>query len=482
MLAQNRIVQFGSIALLAVVVLVIVANSGGKVHTTEQPIAVGGGEAMTPEMAAALRIEGDTEGDTVRTLIAEVKKLRDESDRLSSENSKLRTSNSELKQMERRIGSNVEADMEVVRDRVQAQLDAKVESLEDQLRSLEARAQQVQRENRSRWSSVASSTASATPAAPTGGITWVQPLGGAVPTGAPAALGEGGSGLLGFLDSARNGADDKLELERLTGRKGQRYGEAQDPVRPVYTLPKNATLVNSTALTALVGRVPLGGQVTDPYLFKVIIGRDNLAANGIEVPGVSYSVASGQAVGDWTLGCVRGTLYSMTFVFEDGTIRTVPKADSIYEGGGGSTSSNTRAIGELSDELGNPCVVGQRITNAYSYLAQRIGVVGVAAAAEAAAASQTTQATSVGGGGVTTSTTVDGSTGDYVLGRTLADGSREVASWLDARQSQQFDAVYVPPGATVAIHITEQIDIDYDPAGRRTTYAGLGAGGYRALD
>ncbi len=191
-------------------------------------------------------------------------------------------------------------------------------------------------------------------------------------------------------------------------------------------------------------------------------------------------MASGRAIGDWTLGCVRGTLHSITFVFEDGTIRTVPKADSVYDGGG--RSSRDTAIGELSDELGNPCVVGQRITNAYTYLAQRIGVVGAAAAAEAAAASQTTTTVSTGGGGVASTTTIDGSTGEYVLGRTIADGTMEVARWLDARQSQQFDAVYVQPGASVSIHITEQIDIDYDPNGRKTTYAGLGQGGYRALD
>jgi len=194
---------------------------------------------------------------------------------------------------------------------------------------------------------------------------------------------------------------------------------------------------------------------------------------------VAYAIASGRAIGDWTLGCVRGDLYSMTFVFADGTIRTVPKPQDIYEGGG---AQGDVKIGELSDARGNPCVVGQRITNAYSYLAQRIGVVGVAAAAEAAAASQTTQTVSVGGGGVGSTTTVDGSTGDFILGRTLADSSMEVAAWLDERQAQQFDAIYVQPGASVSVHITEQLDIDYDPAGRKTTYAGFTRGGYRERD
>ena len=219
--------------------------------------------------------------------------------------------------------------------------------------------------------------------------------------------------------------------------------------------------------------------MTDPYSFKVIIGRENLMANGLELPDVAYSIASGKAVGDWTLGCVRGDLYSLTFVFQDGTIRTVPRAEDIYTG---TASRRDVKIGELSDAFGNPCVVGQRITNAYTYLAQRIGVVSASAAAEAAAASQTTQVISVDGSGAGVTTVVDGSTTDYILGQTIADGSMEVARWLDERQAQQFDAIYVKPGAEVAMHITEQIEIDYDPEGRKTHYAAFGAGGYRALD
>ena len=58
----------------------------------------------------------------------------------------------------------------------------------------------------------------------------------------------------------------------------------------------------------------------------------------------------------------------------------------------------------------------------------------------------------------------------------------EVARWLDERQAQQFDAIYVHPGAEVSMHITEQIDIDYDPNGRKTSYGALAFGGYRELD
>ncbi len=478
MLGQNRIVQYGSVALLLLVIVLVLFNSGTKTRTVEQPISIGGGQALAPETARALDIEGDTEGDTVRTLVAEVKQLKLETDRLVDENRTLRLNNADLLRMENRIGQGVEADMEATKSRVETELNAQVQVLQGKLRTMERRAEQLEQRGQGNGAALMPRTGNLAMSPSTAPVTWVRPLGSNAAPGADSSP-QRSDELFGLLDAARNKSNDALALERLTGRQSQSYATEENSTVPYFTIPKNATLINSTALTALVGRVPFGGQVSDPYLFKVIIGRDNLAANGIEVPGVSYSVASGRAVGDWTLSCVRGTLYSMTFVFDDGTIRTVPRADGVYEGG---SASRDVAIGELSDELGNPCVVGQRITNAYSYLAQRIGVVGAAAAAEAAAASQTTTTTSVGGGGVATTSTVDGSTSEYILGRTISDGTQEVARWLDARQSQQFDAIYVRPGANVSIHITEQLDIDYDPAGRKTTYPGMEQGGYRALD
>ncbi|EJK1786052.1 TIGR03752 family integrating conjugative element protein, partial [Escherichia coli] len=92
----------------------------------------------------------------------------------------------------------------------------------------------------------------------------------------------------------------------------------QATTQAVYTLPENATLVGSRAMTALLGRVPVNGTVTDPYPFKVLIGKDNLTANGIELPDVEGAVVSGTASGDWTLSCVRGQVNSITFVFADG--------------------------------------------------------------------------------------------------------------------------------------------------------------------
>ena len=78
-------------------------------------------------------------------------------------------------------------------------------------------------------------------------------------------------------------------MKGRTNEKG-----AEESAEPVYTLPENSTLVGSRAMTALLGRVPINGTVTDPYPFKVLIGKDNLTANGIELPDVEGAIVSGR--------------------------------------------------------------------------------------------------------------------------------------------------------------------------------------------
>ena len=155
-------------------------------------------------------------------------------------------------------------------------------------------------------------------AAPSDSLIWIDPLD-AVDD--PASPANGNS----LLQRVR-----PVQRWRTGNGAGQRPATSHrqfDTVHPVYTVPRNATLIGSTAMTALVGRVPVQGQVRDPMPFKVITGVDNLAANGLTVPGVQGMVWSGTAIGDWTLSCVTGRLDSVTFVFEDGTIRTISGDD-----------------------------------------------------------------------------------------------------------------------------------------------------------
>jgi integrating conjugative element protein (TIGR03752 family) len=197
--------------------------------------------------------------------------------------------------------------------------------------------------------------------------------------------------------------------------------------------------------------------------FKIITGADNLAANGLTVPGVQGMVWSGTAVGDWTLSCVTGRLDSVTFVFDDGTIRTLSSDERQTSSGGAD-----QPLGWISDAQGIPCISGDRKTNAPAFLTQRVGVMAIQAAAQAAAAAETTSVVS-DAGSVTNSVT--GDIGPYVFGKTVEGGSNEVGKWLLERQAQSFDAVFVRAGTRVAIHVDRELPIDLDPIGRKLTHA-----------
>lgn len=252
-------------------------------------------------------------------------------------------------------------------------------------------------------------------------------------------------------------ADGTTDNGRSAPKRSARADGKPEPI-PYYTVPANATLVGSTGWTALVGRIPIQGKVQDPYPFKLIVGADNLAANGITIPYVEGMIFSGIAVGDWNLACVSGDLQSVTFVFTDGTIRTITDKDT-----------GSKRLGWISDPIGIPCVSGKLITNAAATLTNRIAVGAIEAAAYAGASAETTTRISPEFG--TGSTYVTGDKGRYVLGKTLAGGAHEVREWLEARLGQSFDAVFVPAGAKVAIHIDQSLRIDYDPLGRKVNHA-----------
>jgi integrating conjugative element protein (TIGR03752 family) len=293
-------------------------------------------------------------------------------------------------------------------------------------------------------------------AATSDSLIWVEPL----DVVDDAALEANGNSLLQRVGQSTGSA--LTSATEKTPKIKQALTQELSTFHPVYTVPRNATLIGSTAMTALVGRVPVQGQVRDPMPFKVITGADNLAANGLTVPGVQGMVWSGTAVGDWTLSCVTGRLDSVTFVFEDGTIRTISGDDRGNQGG-----DATKTLGWISDEQGIPCITGERKTNAPAFLSQRIGVMAIQAAAEAAANAETTSVVS-NAGSVTSS--VSGDTGRFVLGKTISGGSEEVSKWLLEGQSQSFDAVFVPAGIRIAIHVDRELPIDFDTTGRKLTH------------
>lgn len=255
---------------------------------------------------------------------------------------------------------------------------------------------------------------------------------------------------------------------------------AKPTVKPYFTIPENSTLIGSTAMTALVGRVPVNGKVTDAMPFKVLIGRTNLAANGLDVPDdVSGMVVSGIAVGDWGLSCTQGYVQSVTFLFSDGSIKTVSQrtggAFTTNVGNAGATGAglaSTQKIGWISDKRGVPCITGKRISNAPSYLSTTVGLKALEIGAKAAALSQTTTTANPFGGA---SSAVTGNTTDFILGSTVAGGVNEISDWIKQRLNNSFDAVYVEPGFEVAVHIDQELQLDKAPDARRLDYGRVNA-------
>ncbi len=237
---------------------------------------------------------------------------------------------------------------------------------------------------------------------------------------------------------------------------------------PYYTIPANGTSVHDKLMTALVGRIPVKGVVTDPYPFKIVISDDNLAANGLRIPHLLQMIVSGYCEGDLNLISVRGWITSLTFVFDDGTISSTTSNDNDI---GNYTKSNS--LGYLSDKYGNPFIRGKLITNAPAYLSGGVAINAGVGAANAYAQSQTTSSNSLLG----SSSAVTGSQGKFVAGQAMSSAANGIQQWWHDREEQSFDAVYVAPAddkgtfSEIAVNFAKEIHIDYDPKGRKLNYA-----------
>lgn len=435
---------------------------------------------LTDEELQILGIEGDTPEDTLRTLVARLKVIQEKQNSLERQNVTLSEENATLKEggvnVDNRIRDavNVAKQEEVLaRQKLQAE-QQRLAALIDSLKGIGGLLGQPSSAGSSsldlpiglglEGSEGASGIVS-------GGVMWIEPQDavqldryGKPVIGAAAVGTAAGTGSFQFPTSFASLDDNEISRQKAELDRAAKNQQAIEEATPVYTLPENSTLIGSRGMTALLGRVPIDGKVTDPYPFKVLIGKENLTANGIELPDVEGAIVSGTATGDWVLSCVRGDVHSITFVFTDGTVRTVPSPAKSSDASNG--KSNGGSIGWLSDENGIPCLSGERKSNASTYLPTLFALSGAGAASDAMVNNQTT--TSVDG--TTVTSTLTGSAGQAALGKALSGGTNELASWVKARYGQMFDAVYVPPGAQVAVHITRQIPIDYEEQGRKVRY------------
>jgi integrating conjugative element protein (TIGR03752 family) len=159
----------------------------------------------------------------------------------------------------------------------------------------------------------------------------------------------------------------------------------------------------------------------------------------------------------------------MTFVFNDGTIRTIPE-DS--KGSGGRRQHNNDdttqdGLGWISDPYGIPCVSGDRRSNAQQYLGSQALITAAGAGVASLIDSDGGQISYMNGDG---SIGTAGIGANEAMGRILAGGVQDMSQWVNKLYGQAFAAVYVKPGAKVAVHLEEPLTIDYDPAGRRVDH------------
>lgn len=402
---------------------------------------------LSPEELRSMGIEGDTSKDTVRTLVGRVKENNKRLDDVISQNDRLMRENEQLKNQ----SSNTDYQIQQAVQAETGALIAEINSLKDQVLQAGKQMTGTVQQNTNAPLPINGATTEAH-IENNGGMTWVNPSDMRMTDerGNPLPIGATGTGI-GFPKMFDNNINDIRKAEGLQPMNSESHS-VLNTATPFFTIAANSTLTNSVAMTALVGRVPIDNNVTEPYPFKLLIGRDNLIANGIELPDIEGAIVSGTASGDWTLSCVRGDVKSLTFVFSDGRIV--------------STGDNNNKIGWLSDPHGVPCIPGERKTNAPEYLTTNFLLTGASAAAQGLSSSQST--TVVDGGAVIGAVT--GNNGKYVLGQALGGGLKETADWFRQRYGQMFDAVYVPPGREVAVHIDQQINIDYDRQARQVKY------------
>jgi len=248
-------------------------------------------------------------------------------------------------------------------------------------------------------------------------------------------------------------------------RNTQRIDDANTV--PYFTIPDTSLLANATATTALAGKVYLNTDIVNPRLFKVRVGRDNLTSNGTRLPPeIEGMVLEGYAVGEYNTSCVRGILTAGTFVFEDGTVR------SLYPGDAGSRpAGNTDRIGYISDRWGNDCLPGTLISDGARYLSQSFALAGLVGYSEALKAAQTSSSTStLPDGTIVERNLIEGNIDRYAAAPAVAGGIDATVDWLEARQNATTDLIYLPAGQKIDIHIQQELRIDISRNSRKVRY------------
>lgn len=266
-------------------------------------------------------------------------------------------------------------------------------------------------------------------------------------------------------------------------KQSNRGLQDEAPIEPRYTIPMNATLYEATAMTAIIGRVPVNGSVRDPFPIKIILGAENLAANGLRIPGLSGMIFAGQAVGDWNLSCVSAQIKTATYLWEDGRVQTLSDQTLSDANQGGidddQTSVGGESIGWISTRQGVPCVPGKRISDTGTSSGLQVLLALAEGYSTAKAAAEVTSHVTTEG---TTQSGVSGNAGDYYQSIAIANAVGEVGQMIRERWKDSFDAIFIEPGRQVSVNITRTLPVDYNPNARMLVYRSQFKESRHALD
>jgi integrating conjugative element protein (TIGR03752 family) len=477
------------IPVLGVIALAIVGTIAWKQVRQGEPARAGPLLTEVPSLPRAKGADADTPAETLATVVASNRELREQVQRVLEENQRLRQLKAtaparpvtEPAAAPANASTGRTGDQGVVAER--GVVDVFSDAVDMAARVAGKVADDVQRTPGERSAQVAATPAMPAPphatagAAPPGGSQHgsasvpykvVPPAGYAMATSKPRPDGVALRSYVRTSASATGPGGERAAVRAASAAAAP----AKPQAVPYFTLPENATLAGVASMTSIIGRVPIDGKVTDPMQWKAVVGRDNLAASGFDLPDdIAGVIVTGIAIGDMALSCSEGKVRSLTFVFNDGAIRTVStrrganNENRINAGGAGASSNED--LGYLSDLHGNPCIVGTFVSNAPAYLTDIVGMKTLEVAGQAYADAQRTMTNSFLGN---TTSAVTGSVGSYALGQAVAGASDEVSKWLMARLKNSFDAVVTPSGQRLVIHLAQEIRLDKSPTARRLVH------------
>ena len=260
---------------------------------------------------------------------------------------------------------------------------------------------------------------------------------------------------------------------KLNFNKGS-TDQQKDKPKPAFTIPDATILTGVTSFNDLVGRIPKGDEHTifAPYQTVFHIAKDNFTSKNYRLPKAIDNVM-GRAIcfGDFMSRSVSCKVVSLVYIFADGTIATAYPNQA--KKGTDSYSMNFDGLGYFTNQYGSPQIDGKLVTS----LGLRIGGVALAGAVSGlgAAVSQSglSIATTNGFSPINAVTNV----GKFGAGQAITDAANASNREFQEVTKNLFDYVDAPhwdkkTKALIKYNIvtTQQIDVDYDPKGRKLNH------------